>query len=204
MKGLFFEDNLVCPSKVVCIARNYVEHIKELNNEQPGNITLFIKPNSSVSTQLFLPNFGECHYEAEISFLVKDGDFVGVGFGIDLTLRDVQSALKDKGLPWEKAKAFDNAAVFSDFVAIDKDDVDKLGIELYINDQLKQKGDVSLMINKPYEILNEAKKYFSFCDYDVLMTGTPKGVGRFNRGDRFLGRILLNDKAIIEKEWNVR
>ncbi|WP_025209290.1 fumarylacetoacetate hydrolase family protein [Hippea sp. KM1] len=204
MRGVLFEGNFICPSKVVCIARNYVEHIKELNNEQPGNITLFIKPNSSVSTELFLPKFGRCHYEGEISLLVKDGDFVGVGFGIDLTIRDMQSVLKEKELPWEKAKAFDNAAVFSDFVAIDRADIDGLGIELYINGDLKQKGDVSLMINKPYEILNEAKKYFSFCDYDILMTGTPKGVGEFKEGDRFLGRILLNGKVVIEKEWVVK
>ncbi len=200
MNHVIFDGIEVYPSKVVCIARNYVEHIDELNNEPPGEVTLFIKPNSSISEDLKLPNLGQCHYEGEITFIVKNDKLVCVGFGLDLTLRDVQSRLKNKGLPWEKAKAFDGAAVFSEFVGFD-DDIDELGIELYINGELKQEGDVSLMIHKPLEIFEEAKKYFSFYDYDLLMTGTPKGVGGFNVSDEFIGRILYKGVVLVEKRW---
>ncbi len=203
MNTVRFNSKEVAPSKIVCIARNYVEHIKELKNEIPDNMNLFIKPNSSISNELYLPQFGECHYEGEISFLIENNKFTGVGFGLDLTLRDIQSKLKEKGMPWEKAKAFDKAAVFSEFKTFDGQ-IDNLGIELYINDDLKQKGDIGLMIYKPQEILDEAMKYFTFFDYDILMSGTPKGVGTFTTGDKFLGRILYNNKIIIEQEWVVQ
>ncbi len=203
MNSVIFDSKDVIPSKAVCIARNYVAHIEELKNEMPAEMSLFIKPNSSISDELFLPPFGECHYEGEITFLIKNSEFVGVGFGLDLTLRDIQSRLKNKGLPWEKAKAFDRAAVFSEFVKFDKD-INKLKIELYINGELKQKGGVDLMIYKPEEILKESMKYFTFFDYDLLMSGTPKGVGTFAKGDVFLGKILYEDKTLVEKEWVVK
>ncbi len=202
MNSIVFDSKNVIPSKVVCIARNYVAHIEELQNEVPTEMSLFIKPNSSVCDKLFLPPFGECHYEGEITFIIKDSELAGVGFGLDLTLRDIQSKLKEKGLPWEKAKAFDKAATFSEFVAFNED-INNLGIELYINGELKQKGNVGLMIYKPDEILKEAMKYFTFFDYDLLMSGTPKGVGKFERGDKFLGKILYNEKTLVEKEWMV-
>ncbi len=202
MNNITFDSKKVIPSKAVCIARNYVEHIKELENEEPKEMSLFIKPNSSVTDRLILPSFGECHYESEITFLIKNNKFAGVGFGLDLTLRDIQSRLKNAGLPWEKAKAFDNAAVFSEFINFDGD-INKLGVALYINGKLRQKGDVSLMIYKPDEILKEAMKYFTFFDYDLLMTGTPKGVGTFEKKDIFLGEILYGNRVIIEKEWKV-
>lgn len=203
MNKIVFDGKEIVPSKIVCIARNYVEHIKELKNEIPENMALFIKPNSSISEELKLPLFGECHYESEITFVVKDNKLAGVGFGFDLTLRDIQTQLKNKGLPWEKAKAFDGAAVFSDFVKFDGD-INGLGIEMYINGEIRQKGDISLMIYKPRTILDESMKYFSFFDYDLLMTGTPKGVGTFNKGDEFVGKILYNNEIIVEKEWIVK
>lgn len=203
MNSIVINDKLIYPSKVVCIGRNYAEHIKELNNETPDEMVFFIKPNSSISQDLIFPKgFDSCHYEAEISFLIEENKISGVGFGLDLTLRSVQSNLKQKGLPWERAKAFDNAAVFSKFIPFDKD-VKSLGIELYINSKLVQKGDYSLMINKPNEIINEFKTFASFEDGDILMTGTPSGVGEFKVGDKFLGKILLNEKVIIEKEFIV-
>ena len=146
---------------------------------------------------------GLCHYEGEITFIVRNGKFVGVGFGLDLTLRDIQKRLREEGLPWEKAKAFDGSAVFSEFVSFNGD-IMRLGVEFFINGELKQKGDVSLMINKPQEILDDAKRFFTFVDNDLLMTGTPKGVGTFNRGDEFLGRILYNNEVIVEKSWVVK
>ncbi len=204
MNTVIFESEKVTPSKVVCIARNYVAHIEELKNEMPSEMSIFIKPNSSITDELSVPPFGECHYEGEITFLIKNNKFAGVGFGLDLTLRDVQSRLKEKGLSWEKAKAFDRAAVFSKFVDFDGKDVDKLKIELYINGELKQEGDTSLMIYKPQEIFEESKKYFTFFDFDLLMTGTPKGVGTFKKGDVFSGRIYYDGEIIIEKDWVVK
>ncbi|QKF78188.1 fumarylacetoacetate hydrolase family protein [Arcobacter defluvii] len=203
MNKIFLDDIEIIPSKVVCIGRNYMDHINELNNEVPEDMVFFIKPNSAVSNRLVFPkNQNSCHYEAEISFLIEDDKISAVGFGLDLTLREVQSKLKAKGLPWERAKAFDGAAVFSKFISFDKD-ISKLEIELYINGELKQKGDYSLMINKPNEIINEAKTFLSFEDGDILMSGTPKGVGLFKVGDVFLGRILFDNKIILEEEFIV-
>ena len=203
MNKIVLEDKEIFPSKVVCIGRNYMEHIKELNNEVPEDMVFFIKPNSAISNKLDFPkNQNSCHYEAEISFLIVDNKISAVSFGLDLTLREVQSKLKEKGLPWERAKSFDGAAVFSKFVNFDGD-ISKLGIELYINGELKQKGDYSLMINKPLEIIKEANSFLSFENGDILMSGTPSGVGSFKIGDVFVGKILFDEKIIIEESFKV-
>lgn len=201
MKNIILKGGNIFPSKVVCIGRNYTEHIAELNNDTPDEMVFFIKPNSSITNKLVFPKAHEsCHYEAEISFLMEEGKISAVGFGLDLTLREVQSKLKAKGLPWERAKAFDNSAVFSKFVNFDGD-INKLEVELFINGELKQKGDTSLMINKPDEIIKEANTFISFEDGDILMTGTPKGVGQFVKGDEFLGRILYDGEVLIEEKF---
>lgn len=198
MKKILLNENEIYPSKVVCIGRNYTEHIKELNNEVPDEMVFFIKPNSSISNKIVFPkNHNSCHYEAEISFLIENKQITAVGFGLDLTLREVQSKLKAKGLPWERAKAFDNSAIFSHFVPFNED-ITKLGIELYINRELRQKGDYSNMINKPHEIIEEVNSFLSFEDGDILMTGTPSGVGEFKIGDEFIGKILLNDDTLVQ------
>jgi 2-keto-4-pentenoate hydratase/2-oxohepta-3-ene-1,7-dioic acid hydratase in catechol pathway len=198
MKKILLNENEIYPSKVVCIGRNYTEHIKELNNEVPDEMVFFIKPNSSISNKIVFPkNHNSCHYEAEISFLIENKQITAVGFGLDLTLREVQSKLKAKGLPWERAKAFDNSAIFSNFVPFNED-ITKLGIELYINRELRQKGDYSNMINKPHEIIEEVNSFLSFEDGDILMTGTPSGVGEFKIGDEFIGKILLNDDTLVQ------
>ena len=203
MNKILLNDKEMIPSKVVCIGRNYVDHIKELNNEIPENMVFFIKPNSAISQKLIFPqNQTSCHYEAEISFLIKEDKIVAVGFGLDLTLREIQSKLKEKGLPWERAKAFDGAAVFSRFVSF-KDDISKLGIELFIKGELKQKGDISMMINKPLQIIEEANTFLTFENGDILMSGTPSGVGEFKKGDLFVGKILFENKIILEEEFFV-
>lgn len=201
MKNIILKGGNIFPSKVVCIGRNYTEHIAELNNDTPDEMVFFIKPNSSITNKLVFPKAHEsCHYEAEISFLMEEGKISAVGFGLDLTLREVQSKLKAKGLPWERAKAFDNSAVFSKFVNFDGD-INKLEVELFINGELKQKGDTTLMINKPEEIIKEVNTFLSFDDGDILMTGTPKGVGKFIVGDEFLGRILYDGEVLIEEKF---
>lgn len=203
MKSIRLKEEKIHPSKVVCIGRNYTEHIQELNNETPDEMVFFLKPNSSISEKLIFPKAHKsCHYEAEISFLIEEDKISAVAFGLDLTLREVQSKLKKKGLPWERAKAFDNSAVFSNFVNF-TGDLEKLELELYINGELKQKGGIPLMINKPKEIIAEAKTFLSFEDGDILMTGTPKGVGEFILGDTFEGKILYDGKVLIEERFLV-
>lgn len=203
MNKIILENSEMFPSKVVCIGRNYMEHIKELKNEIPEDMVFFIKPNSAISNKLIFPkNHNSCHYEAEISFLIEDNKISAVAFGLDLTLREIQSKLKQKGLPWERAKAFDGSAVFSKFVNF-KDDISDLGIELYINGELKQKSDISMMINKPLQIIEEANSFLTFENGDILMSGTPCGVGEFKKGDVFVGKILYNQKTIIEETFEV-
>lgn len=198
MNKVLLDDISISPSKVVCIGRNYVEHIKELNNEIPEEMVFFIKPNSSVSKSLKFPcKYDSCHYEAELSFLIEEGKITALAFGLDLTLRSVQKRLKEKGLPWERAKAFDDSAVFSKFVPFSKN-IDDLSLELYINGELKQKGGVSQMINKPEQIIKEAKTFLTFEDGDILMTGTPKGVGAFKIGDVFYGKVFFKDELLVE------
>ena len=117
-------------------------------------------------------------------------------------MREIQSKLKQKGLPWERAKAFNGAAVFSKFISF-QDDISKLGIELFINGELKQKGDISMMINKPLQIIEEANAFLTFENGDILMSGTPSGVGEFKKGDLFVGKILFENKIILEEEFFV-
>lgn len=203
MNAIFLNDRELFPSKVVCIGRNYTEHIQELNNETPDEMVFFIKPNSSMSSELNFPkNTPSCHYEAEISFLIEEGQINAVGFGLDLTLREVQTKLKEKGLPWERAKSFLGSAVFSKFVNFDGN-LETLKVKLFINDELKQEGLVAQMIHKPLEIIEEFKTFNAFDDGDILMTGTPKGVGAFEKGDIFKGQILQNDTVLVEETFKV-
>jgi 2-keto-4-pentenoate hydratase/2-oxohepta-3-ene-1,7-dioic acid hydratase in catechol pathway len=200
MNQVSIEGQYCSPSKVVCIGRNYVEHIKELNNEMPDQAVIFVKPNSAIDTQLVSNADEPVHYEAEISFMIKDNQIDAVGFGLDLTKRELQSALKSKGLPWERAKAFDQSAVFSQFVPFTSDTIG-LSMQLLINNKLIQHADYGLMIHKPIDIINEVSSFMSFCDGDILMTGTPKGVGLVKKGDVFTGRIYQGDTLLIEQKW---
>ena len=199
MKAVAFEGKEVVPSKVVCVGRNYVEHIAELHNEIPDSIVLFTKPNSSVTSTLrFISD--DCRFEAEICFIVKAGKLAGVGVGLDLTKRDTQDKLKAKGLPWERAKAFDGAAVFSAFVSL-KDALSSLRLELFVNGVLVQEGGYGLMIHKPEDIRAEISSFMTLEDGDILMTGTPKGVGNYRRGDVFIGKIFAGERILVEKTW---
>lgn len=191
----------ISPSKVLCIGRNYLEHIHELDNAIPDEMVVFNKPSTAVTTVLNAFHQERLHYEAEICFLIKDGKYQAVGLGLDLTKRALQSQLKSKGLPWERAKAFNGSAVFSRFIPVAGLDIESLEIELFINCVRVQKGDVSQMIYSPRVILNELKSYTTLCDGDIVMTGTPKGVGEVHSGDVFLARLKSNDTILIEIEW---
>jgi 2-keto-4-pentenoate hydratase/2-oxohepta-3-ene-1,7-dioic acid hydratase in catechol pathway len=141
------------------------------------------------------------HYESELCFLVQNSMISAVAFGLDLTRRDTQKKLKEKGLPWERAKVFDGAAVFSHFVPIEPSDIGNLSLSLSINNRMVQQGDVSMMLFKPTDIINEILSFVSLEDGDIIMTGTPAGVGIINKGDEFNGSVQLNDKLLIEHQW---
>lgn len=200
MKTVVVDGKRVAPSKVVCVGRNYVEHIQELNNEMPTSMVIFMKPNSAVS-EVLVSGKNPLHYEGEISFLIKQGRVSAVAFGLDLTNRVLQNELKEKGLPWERAKAFDGAGVFSSFVSIDESEVEKLSMQLWINGVLTQEGGIGLMIHKPLDIIEEINSFSSLIDNDIVMSGTPKGVGSFKSGDIFVGKIFVGKKEIVSKEW---
>lgn len=206
MNTIKLASECVAPSKIACIGRNYLEHIQELGNELPENMVIFIKPNSAISDQLFAVSDEPVHYEAEICFLIKQGKLHAVGFGLDLTKRDLQSRLKAKGLPWERAKSFDGAACFSEFVLLDNiaTDIETLNLRLDINDTKTQTGGYSLMIHKPQDILDEMSSFMTFNDGDIIMTGTPKGVGVVNSGECFSGRLFLGDDPIIHHDWKAK
>jgi 2-keto-4-pentenoate hydratase/2-oxohepta-3-ene-1,7-dioic acid hydratase in catechol pathway len=191
----------IVPSKIVCIGRNYIEHIHELGNEVPDNMVIFIKPNSSISTQLRSTIDEPIHYEGEICFMVKQGELHAVGFGLDLTKRDLQSRLKEKGLPWERAKAFDGSACFSEFIPIGSTPTESLTLQLEINGRETQCGGYPLMIYKPQDILQEVSSFMTLNDGDIIMTGTPKGVGVINHHDHFSGKILVQGETLIGQEW---
>ena len=203
MKSVTWDGKAVYPSKIVCIGRNYAEHIKEFDNEASQEPVIFLKPNSAISGDVHSSKSELIHYEGEITFLISSGELRGVGFGLDLTKRDLQYELKNKGWPWERAKAFDRSAVFSEFVTFNGD-ISDLRMEFYINDVLVQFGNHDLMLNKPPQLLSEAKSFLTFEDGDLLMTGTPKGVGSVNSGDRYLGKIFEKEKLIVEGSWVVK
>ncbi len=202
MNSINYIGQKLSPSKVVCVGRNYVAHIEELNNEVPEQPVIFVKPNSAISNNLCANDKEPIHYEAEITFLVIKSQLHAVGLGLDLTKRETQSRLKQKGLPWERAKAFDGAALFSDFVPIPHS-IEDLKMELRINEHIVQQASVNLMLNRPAKLLEEIESFMSFEDADLLMTGTPAGVGIVNRGDRFIGRIISQESVLIEHQWRV-
>ena len=201
MNRIRIGDDAVAPSKIVCIGRNYLEHIRELGNETPQQMVIFNKPNSAISSALLAESGEPLHYEGEICFAVRDGAYFAVGFGLDLTRRELQSGLKARGLPWERAKAFDGAACFSDFVELGDTSIETLLLELEVDGELRQAGGYALMMHKPDEILAGIAAFMSLDDGDIVMTGTPEGVGKVARGERFVGRIKSGDTVLVEHAW---
>jgi len=204
MNTITYMNTLLIPSKVVCVGRNYAKHIAELNNVNTGDMVIFIKSNNSITNTLYAYHQEPLHYEAELCFLVKNGELSGVGFGLDLTKRGLQNELKAKGLPWERAKSFDRSAVLSEFVALPAG-IAGLSLELWINDELRQQGGVADMLFSPQVVLDDLKTFLTLEDGDVLMTGTPEGVGVSHSGDQFVGRIFYDEehekKLLLEVSW---
>ncbi|PHK27141.1 2-hydroxyhepta-2,4-diene-1,7-dioate isomerase [Nostoc linckia z16] len=185
--------------KMICIGRNYANHIAELNNERPDVPVIFMKPDTALVQKQFpfvLPDFSnDVHHEVEVLVKInKVGKYIDakfahkyydeIGLGIDFTARDVQSKLKEKGLPWEIAKAFDGSAVVGDFVPKSElSDLQDLNFELSNNDSIVQKGNTSHMLWKIDEIIAYVSQFFTLRTGDIIFTGTPEGVARVNPGD---------------------
>ncbi|USH04915.1 fumarylacetoacetate hydrolase family protein [Grimontia kaedaensis] len=197
--------------KAVCIGRNYVEHAKELNNPIPDEPVLFIKPATSIvgtDSELALSErLAPIHYEAELSVLISKPltkatpedvleAIAGVGVALDLTRREAQSKLKEKGLPWELAKAFDGSCVQSPFVPFEGFNLSATTYGLDINGRPTQCGDTSLMINPVVDLICHITQYFTLAPGDIVLTGTPKGVGKLADGDALT--LTLADEVLAE------
>ncbi|MBE0491499.1 MAG: fumarylacetoacetate hydrolase family protein [Sulfurospirillum sp.] len=201
MSQINFNGKFVTPAKIVCVGRNYVAHIHELGNEIPKEMVVFMKPVSCISSELYAKHLDqEIHYESEISFLVISGKIHGVGFGFDLTKRDLQSTLKKDGLPWERAKCFDGAALFSKFIQFNGL-IESLSVKLFVNNALRQDGGVSLMMVKPDDIIAQISSFCKLEDFDIIMSGTPSGVGKLQQGDIYRGEIYSGDTLLVKEEW---
>ena len=186
--------------KVVCIGRNYLDHIDEMNSAVPTSQLLFLKPKAalcSMHAPLVVPtDQGECHNELEIAILLdkpltkaSESDaraaIWGVGLGLDLTLREVQKTLKNQGQPWERAKSFDNSCPVSGFVpASEFPALQDIHFSLHINGELRQRGHSALMLHKIIPLIAHMSAFFSLDAGDVILTGTPKGVGPLVPGDK--------------------
>lgn len=191
--------------KLICIGRNYAKHIEELENERPEEPVVFMKPDSAILLKkqpFFIPDFSEdIHHEVEILVKInKIGKYIDkkfahkyydeIGLGIDFTARDLQSKLKAKGLPWERAKAFDGAAVIGKWM--DKTNfssVNDIAFSLKKNDEIVQNGNTSHMLWKIDELIEYVSKYFTLKIGDIIFTGTPAGVGKVVANDKLKGYI---------------
>lgn len=198
----------VYPSKIVCVGRNYVAHINELKNEMPDEPVIFMKPNSAIANSLKLNKTDEIHFEAELCFTIKNNKLFAVGLGLDLTKRALQTKLKSKGLPWEKSKGFDGSALFSDFLPLDDVNLggrqlNSLSFTLHIDGKLAQAGDYSLMLFKPEALVTHICESFSLLDGDIIMTGTPAGVGKVVAGSIYKAVLFGVDKntPILSAQW---
>lgn len=201
--------------KIICVGRNYVEHIQELGNEIPEKPVIFLKPASAViysGDTIKYPDFSnDMHHEVELVLLIgrtiknaelqtAENSIIAFGVGLDMTLRDVQNELKKKGHPWTIAKCFDTSAVLSDFIL--KSDYNlSLNEEIYlkVNGEIKQKDSLAKMMFKPAELIQFISSLMTIEAGDLIFTGTPKGVGKVNKGDK----IEAGLENIVSLECNV-
>lgn len=189
--------------KIICIGRNYANHIAELQNERPAEPVIFLKPDTAVVQKQFpfvIPEFStDVHHEVEVLVKInKVGKHIAekfahkyydeIGLGIDFTARDLQQHLKDKGLPWEKAKAFDGSAVIGDFLPKTQfESLENLTFGLTVNGSMAQQGNTSHMLWKIDELIAYVSQFFTLRTGDILFTGTPAGVAAVKPGDLLEG-----------------
>ena len=191
--------------KIICIGRNYIEHIEELGNEKPKEPVIFLKPDTAILPKkmpFIIPEFSnDVHYEVEVVVKINrvgkhiDKKFAHkyyeeIGLGIDFTARDLQKKLKEKGLPWEKAKSFDGAAVIGKFVSKSNfENLENLDFSLTKNNKSVQQGNTSMMIHSIDDIISYVSEFFTLKIGDYIFTGTPKGVGKVTENDILQGYI---------------
>jgi 2-keto-4-pentenoate hydratase/2-oxohepta-3-ene-1,7-dioic acid hydratase in catechol pathway len=190
--------------KIICIGRNYANHAKEMKAEIPTEPLFFMKPDTAILKEkyFFIPDFTkDLHHEVELVIKIsKVGKHIAeknagnyythIGLGIDFTARDIQLECKKNGLPWEKAKAFDNSAVISPlFIHKDELDLNNLSFSFTINDQVKQEGNTNDMLFSFNRIIAEISKYMTLKKGDLIYTGTPEGVGKVKPNDILKGYI---------------
>ena len=200
MTTVQFNDRSIRPPKIICVGRNYSDHIAEMGSLPSAEMTVFMKPSASIGDSLMAERGEPIHYEGEICLLIEQGRFTGVGFGLDLTKRETQSQLKKAGLPWERAKAFAGSALFSDFVSAPSE-LDELMLELRIDGELRQQGGVKNMLYQPATILEELNQFLNLEDGDIVMTGTPAGVGPVLKGQQFDGQVKVGSKVLTHVSW---
>ena len=200
--------------KIICIGRNYADHISELNNEKPAEPVIFMKPDSAILLKKFpfvIPEFSnDVHHEVELLVKINrvgkyiDAKFAHkyydeIGLGIDFTARDLQTVLKEKGLPWEKAKAFDGSAVISDFIPKNSfSSLENINFELKNNNQTVQKGNSAMMLWKIDELIAYVSQFFTLKKGDIIFTGTPKGVAPVKENDVLEGFLEGNQMFKIQ------
>lgn len=195
--------------KIICIARNYSDHAKELKNEVPKNPVFFLKPDTALLSKgrdFYLPEFStNIHFECEIVLKInKSGKYIQpqfaykyfdeISLGIDFTARDLQEELKAKGHPWEIAKSFDGSALVGDFRPKTDFDMNNISFQLLKNENVVQNGNSQEMIHPFEKIIAEASKYFTLKTGDLIFTGTPAGVGQVVENDHIKG-ILEGEKV---------
>lgn len=191
--------------KIICIGRNYVKHIEELQNERPDEPVIFMKPDSAILLKqhpFVIPEFSDdVHHEVEVLVKInKVGKYIEpkfapnyydeIGLGIDFTARDIQSRLKEKGLPWEKAKSFDGAAVIGEFYPKNSfNSLESINFELVNNGNVVQKGNTTHMLWKIDELICYVSQFFTLKKGDIIFTGTPEGVSAVKPNDILEGFI---------------
>ncbi|NME67111.1 fumarylacetoacetate hydrolase family protein [Flammeovirga aprica] len=200
--------------KIICIGRNYVDHIEELNNERPTQPVIFSKPDTAVlrnNAPFYFPEFSEdIHHEVELVVKIcKEGKYIQekfahryydeVGLGIDFTARDVQNKLKEKGLPWDLAKGFNGSAPISSFQPISNfKSIQDINFSVKLNGEEKQNGNSKMMLWNVDEIISFISKYITLRKGDLIFTGTPKGVSPVKIGDRIEG--FIEDQKLLDFE----
>ncbi len=199
--------------KIIAIGRNYTEHIEELNNERPSEPVIFMKPDTAIlrnSQPFYHPEFSkDIHFEVELLLKInREGKFIQekfahkyydeIGIGIDFTARDLQSKLKEKGLPWEKAKGFNGSAPISDFVSKSDFEMNNINFSLLQNGEERQNGNSSLMLYTFDQIIAYVSQFFTLKKGDIIFTGTPKGVGPITVGDQL--EAYLEGKKMLSVE----
>lgn len=196
--------------KIICIGRNYAEHAKELKNEVPTEPVFFMKPDTALlkESDFYLPSFtNDLHHEIELVIKIsKAGKHIEeqfahkyyneIGLGIDFTARDLQTKAKEKGLPWEKAKAFDNSAPIGNFIDKKNLELNNINFELKVNGLLKQKGNSKDLIFSFDKVIAYVSQFISLKVGDLIYTGTPEGVGQVHMGDKLEG--FLNGESFLK------